>query len=79
MASGVAGVRASADADTAEQDLAWRTGILRSEVELRALVLMGTELCNYRAQVPGFTLPEPIRTAHRGFDNRLEASLTFYQ
>lgn len=69
------GVRASADGvllefgPSREQDLAWRTRIVRSESLLRTLFLMSTELWKYRAQVPGFTLPEPIRRVERDFDN----------
>jgi multidrug resistance protein MdtO len=69
------GVRSSADGvllefgPSREQDLAWRTRILRSEAQLRTLFLMSTELWKYRAQVPGFTLPDPIRVAQRAFDN----------
>lgn len=69
------GVRSSADGvllefgPSREQDLAWRTRVVRSEAQLRTLFLMGTELWKYRAQLPGFTLPEPIRNAQRSFDN----------
>jgi multidrug resistance protein MdtO len=70
------GVRGSADGvllefgPSRERDLAWRTRIVQSEVQLRTLFLMGTELWKYRAQLPGFTLPESIRSAQRRFDNQ---------
>lgn len=68
-------VRASADGvvlefgPSREQDLAWRSRIVRSQPQLRTLFLMAIELWKYRAQVPGFTLPASILTAQREFDN----------
>jgi multidrug resistance protein MdtO len=75
------GVRASADGvllefgPSRQQDLTWRTRILGSEARLRTLFLMGIELWKYRAQVPGFALPEPIHSAQRRFDNEAASVL----
>lgn len=68
-------VRASADGvllefgPSREQDLALRSRIVRSQTQLRTLFIMAIELWKYRAQVPGFTLPESILAAQREFDN----------
>jgi multidrug resistance protein MdtO len=67
-------VRALADAVALEfghsrnQDLAFRRRIREWQPELRTLFLMRIALWKYRLQLPGFELPEPVRTAQQEFD-----------
>lgn len=52
------------------EDLAWRGRIREWQPQLRALFLMRIALWKYRAQLPGFELPEPVRAAQQQFDYR---------
>ena len=67
-------VRGLADAVALEfgpsrnQDLAFRRRIREWQPELRTLFLMRIALWKYRAQLPGFELPEPVRMAQQEFD-----------
>jgi multidrug resistance protein MdtO len=67
-------VRASADAvllefgPSRQQDLAWRNGIRDWQPQLRTLFLMRIALWKYRAQLPGFELPESVLVSQRQFD-----------
>ena len=67
-------VRASADAVVFEfgpsrmQDLALRNRLREWQPQLRALFLMRIALWKYRAQLPGFALPDPVRAALQQFD-----------
>jgi multidrug resistance protein MdtO len=67
-------VRASADAVVFEfgpsrkQDLALRSRLREWQPQLRALFLMRIALWKYRVQLPGFTLPDPVRAAQQQFD-----------
>jgi multidrug resistance protein MdtO len=71
-----------------EQDLLWRNRIVRWQPRVRILFLTRIALWKYRAQLPGFELPEAIRAAQQGFDyawagmldeiaNRLDSKLRF--
>ena len=70
-------VRSSADAVLFEfgpsrrRDLAWRDRIRQWQPQLRTLLLMRIALWKYRVQLPGFALPEPVRTAQQKFDYQL--------
>jgi multidrug resistance protein MdtO len=55
---------------TREQGLAWRREILAWQPLLRTLFLTQVVLWKYRAQLPGFELPEPVRLAERAFDDQ---------
>src|SRR5262249_26876142 len=74
-------VRASADAVLFEfgprrsQDLAWRSKIREWQPQLRLLFLAEIALWKYRAQIPGFELPESVRLAQRAFDDQLALAL----
>ena len=67
-------VRASADAvlfefgPSRQKDLEWRTRIREWQPQLRTLFLMRIALWKYRVQLPGFELPEALRSAQREFD-----------
>jgi multidrug resistance protein MdtO len=71
-----------------EQDLLWRNRIVRWQPRVRILFLTRIALWKYRAQLPGFELPEAIRAAQQGFDyvlagkldeiaNRMDSKLRF--
>jgi multidrug resistance protein MdtO len=74
-------VRAFADGVALEfgpsrnRDLAWRSRIVRWQSQLRILFLTRIALWKYRAQLPGFELPEPVRAAQQEFDTRLGRTL----
>jgi multidrug resistance protein MdtO len=75
-------MRASADGvlfefgPSRKQDLAWRSKIRQWQPQLRLLFLAEIALWKYRAQLPGFELPESIRAAQRAFDSELMQALT---
>jgi multidrug resistance protein MdtO len=52
------------------QDLAMRSHIRRWQPQLRTLFVMRVASLKYRFQVPGFELSEPVRLAHRAYDER---------
>jgi multidrug resistance protein MdtO len=54
-----------------EQDLALRDRIRRWQPQLRALLVLRISAWNYRARLPGFDLPDSIRSAQRDFDEEL--------
>jgi multidrug resistance protein MdtO len=58
-----------------EQDLALRSLIRRAQPEMRVLFIMQIAEWKYRAQLPGFELPEAIAVEQREFDDRLAESL----
>jgi multidrug resistance protein MdtO len=58
-----------------EQDLALRSLILRAQPQMRVLFIMQIAEWKYRAQLPGFELPEAIAVEQREFDERLAESL----
>jgi multidrug resistance protein MdtO len=58
-----------------QQHLALRKQILGWMPQLRALFLTRITLLKYRLQLPGFELPEELRSAQREFDERLAATL----
>jgi multidrug resistance protein MdtO len=58
-----------------ERDLAWRNRIVRWQPQLRTLFLTRIALWKYRAQLPGFELPEALRGAQQEFDSRLAKTL----
>jgi multidrug resistance protein MdtO len=58
-----------------ELHLEWRDRIVRWQTELRLLFLTRIALWKYRAQLPGFELPEAVRTAEQEFDSRLANTL----
>jgi len=51
-----------------EQDLLWRDRIVRWQPQVRILFLTRIALWKYRAQLPGFELPEAIQAAQQEFD-----------
>ncbi len=55
---------------TREQGLALRREILAWQPLLRTLFLTQVVLWKYRARLPGFELPEPVRSAERAFDDQ---------
>ncbi len=55
---------------TREQGLALRREILAWQPLLRTLFLTQVVLWTYRAQLPGFALPESVRLAQRAFDGQ---------
>jgi multidrug resistance protein MdtO len=69
-------VRASGDGvvlefgPSREQGLAWRNRIINCQTQLRILFLTRIALWKYRAQLPGFELPEPLRMEQRAFDRQ---------
>jgi multidrug resistance protein MdtO len=58
-----------------EQDLALRSLVHRAQPQMRVLFIMQIAEWKYRAQLPGFELPEAIAVAQREFDERLAESL----
>jgi multidrug resistance protein MdtO len=58
-----------------EQDLAMRDRIRRAQPQIRVLFIMQIAEWKYRAQLPGFELPQVIALAQREFDDRLAESL----
>ena len=58
-----------------EQDLAMRSLIRRTQPQMRVLFIMQIAEWKYRAQLPGFELPEAIAVQQREFDDRLAESL----
>jgi len=58
-----------------EQDLALRSLIRRTQPQMRVLFIMQIAEWKYRAQLPGFELPEAIAVQQREFDDRLAESL----
>jgi multidrug resistance protein MdtO len=58
-----------------EQDLALRSLIRRAQPQMRVLFIMQIAEWKYRAQLPGFELPEAIAVEQREFDERLAESL----
>ena len=58
-----------------ERDLLWRNRIVRWQPQLRILFLTRIALWKYRAQLPGFELPEEIQAAQKDFDYELAANL----
>jgi multidrug resistance protein MdtO len=58
-----------------ERALAWRSRIVRWQPQLRTLFLARIALWKYRAQLPGFELPEALRGAQQEFDSRLAKTL----
>jgi multidrug resistance protein MdtO len=69
-------VRSLADAvlfefsSSRRQDLALRSRIREWQPQLRALFQIRIALWKYRAQLPGFELPPPVRLAQQEFDDR---------
>src|SRR4029077_21097239 len=57
------------------QDLALRSLIRRAQPQMRVLFIMQISEWKYRAQLPGFELPEAIAVQQREFDDRLAESL----
>ena len=51
-----------------EQGLLWRDRIVRWQPQVRILFLTRIALWKYRAQLPGFELPEAIQAAQQEFD-----------
>jgi multidrug resistance protein MdtO len=74
-------VRASADAvllefgPSRQQNLALRDRIRRWQPQLRMIFVTRIALWKYRIQLPGFELPEAVRVAQQGFDDRLAETL----
>jgi multidrug resistance protein MdtO len=58
-----------------EQDLLWRNRIVRWQPQVRILFLTRIALWKYRAQLPGFELPEAIQAAQQEFDYELAGRL----
>jgi multidrug resistance protein MdtO len=58
-----------------EQDLLWRNRIVRWQPHVRILFLTRIALWKYRAQLPGFELPEAIQAAQQEFDYELAGKL----
>jgi multidrug resistance protein MdtO len=58
-----------------KQDLALRNRIRRAQPEMRVLFIMQVADWKYRAQLPGFELPQPIAAKQREFDNQLGRAL----
>jgi multidrug resistance protein MdtO len=58
-----------------QQDLALRSQITGWQPQLRTLYVTRVALLKYRLQLPGFELPEPVRLAHREFDECLAREL----
>jgi multidrug resistance protein MdtO len=58
-----------------EQDLTLRSLIRRAQPQMRVLFIMQIAEWKYRAQLPGFELPEAIAVQQREFDDRLSESL----
>jgi multidrug resistance protein MdtO len=60
---------------TRAQDMALRDHLRIWQPELRSLFALRISLLKYRLQLPGFTLPEPVRSAQREFDSRMAEAL----
>ncbi len=58
-----------------EQGLSWRSRIVRWQPQLRILFLTRIALWKYRAQLPGFELPQAVRAAQQEFDRELAQKL----
>jgi multidrug resistance protein MdtO len=58
-----------------KQDLLWRDRIVRWQPQVRILFLTRIALWKYRAQLPGFELPEAIQAAQQEFDYELAGKL----
>ena len=58
-----------------EHDLLWRSRIVRWQPQVRILFLTQIALWKYRAQLPGFELPEAVRVAQREFDRDIAEKL----
>jgi multidrug resistance protein MdtO len=58
-----------------ERDLAIRSRIFRVQPQLRTLFLTRITLWKYRAQLPGFELPEAVGVAEQEFDRQLAKTL----
>ena len=58
-----------------ERDLALRSLVRRTQPQMRVLFIMQIAEWKYRAQLPGFELPEVIAVEQREFDERLAESL----
>ena len=74
-------MRASADGivlefgPSREQNLLWRYRIIRWQSQMRILFLTRIALWKYRAQLPGFELPQTVAVAQRAFDDELAEAL----
>ena len=74
-------VRASADGivlefgPSREKNLVWRYRIIRWQSQVRILFLTRIALWKYRAQLPGFELPQTVGVAQRAFDDELARAL----
>ena len=53
-----------------EQGLAWRRQIFAWQPQVRILFLTQVALWKYRAKLPSYELPEPIRLAQKEFDDQ---------
>ena len=60
---------------TRARDLAMRSLIRRAQPQMRVLFIMQIAEWKYRAQLPGFELPEPIANELREFNHQLAESL----
>jgi multidrug resistance protein MdtO len=75
------GVRASADGvlfefgPSRQQDLALRNRLRQWQPQLQLLFVTEIALWKYRAQLPGFELPDTLVAAQRGFDDELAQTL----
>ena len=75
------GARASADGvlfefgPSRQQDLAWRTKFIQWQPQLRLLFITEIALWKYRAQLPGFELPQSVGAGQRAFDDELARTL----
>jgi multidrug resistance protein MdtO len=58
-----------------EQALSWRSRIIEWQPQLRILFLTRIALWKYRAQLPGFELPDAVRVAQQEFDGELAQKL----
>src|SRR6266849_9187885 len=58
-----------------EQALLWRSRIIEWQPQLRILFLTRIALWKYRAQLPGFELPDAVRVAQQEFDGELAQKL----
>jgi multidrug resistance protein MdtO len=58
-----------------EQHLTWRNRIVQWQPKLRIIFLTRIALWKYRAQLPGFELPETVRLAQQEFDGELAQKL----
>ena len=58
-----------------KQDLVLRNRIRRAQPEMRVLFIMQIADWKYRAQLPGFELPQRIAAKQREFDNQLGRAL----